>query len=307
MLEQTTERALFAKLTELGKLEWKRTWARMKAEDPIKFLQEGGVPTGIGNALFENVKNALPNYISPTKQAEIKDAHPRPLYTSFVLLDPTTFGKVLKGGLEFTWPDVGIPEKELEFHDAGLNLLNELAVQKLTADVMNYNIKATSTDLGIPMSETKRETIRKFSHDVAFFRSKSLKMFRGEIANMIGGKNKLDEFEKLIAKSATEHDRSGIDNFLNTVGNNNLDSFAVSLGKHLKKEGGLFWTSQKAWKNVWTATRHIGGITYIQYPGVINLNLSSHVSLPQVGIHETLHYLTHDETNFGLKRIKYKQ
>lgn len=289
---------------------WRRNWQTIKKESTLSELEENELSSKTSEGLFRMVTDSLPSYIPWQVRDKVVENHPTPLFNIAVISDPRRENALLRhSNLSYeVGVPVEVPEKDTEKYVLGINALNEIATDKVTEDIVNYQITAASTDVGIPMTENRRRLIRGFSREMQDILT-GYKTYRKKVQEALGDKATFAGLKTLVAQSAMSGDNEPVDTFLKDKGKGGLNQFAIELGSSLSTDQKI--QKQDKWKErlgiIATSLFRVGHV-YTRYPGVININAAPFPANISYGwVHETVHYLTTDENHFGLFKMQYSE
>jgi len=302
----------FEGIVHQSQKEWRERWQNIKSESTLSNLENSEVNPDLSQKYFDRLLDTLPGYVSSETRKHLKETHPTPLY-NLVLIDDPRRNKSMHEKSEMK-VDYVVPENINNEDDRicylnGLTALEEIAVDKLSKDIVEYNIKSYATDSGVPMTEASRKVARTVSK-VATEGFSGNNAYRNVLKGIAG--EKYEDLRQVAAETLMSGDKTKLENFLETNELGTLSEFSINFGRALWNDPEVQRYVAKVVSpgdsSVFATSLFRYGKVYKHYPGVIDLNLlPAAQSLTYGGIHETVHYLAKDSNRSGFIDIKFKK
>lgn len=240
-------------------LETQKKWRESKRPAYKEFSQAVDLPEKVTGKLVDTVLNNMPDFIPAHVKENIKRTHPDPIVAAGVLPDRRFFKDEYEVKLEKpSW----ISDEDTKDYQNGMVLLNEITTDTLATEVEEKMAKKNLWSRITGGIRKVTDKMFKYPHN------KNIK----KAEKILGGKEKFEDFRKKLVVAMLTGDKTEVDAQLGESGYQDLDRFALEIGREASYSKGLEWLT-KILKSERLAMIITGGHVDRTMPGIVSVNL----------------------------------
>jgi hypothetical protein len=212
-------------------IESQKRWKSLKKSPMKELSQSVDIPEAVSKNLVNLVVDNLPSYVSENFKQELKNNHPNPIIAASVLVDNRML--IDKTSVHISTPE-WLNDDDVEAWVNGLTVLNEIATDTLAHDVISNLGRKNKWFLPVAgVLNFDSKTVTAYTKGL----TKAEKIF--------GGKKKFESFRQNLILTMLTGDNGVINKQLGDLGYQDIDRFALELGREAKYTDDLEWLPKK--------------------------------------------------------------
>jgi hypothetical protein len=241
-------------------LETQEKWRSAKKFPLKQFSQAIDVPEVVSKNIVNIVIDNFPSYIPEDVRENLRENHPNPIVAVGFLTDKR-FGEMEPANFEFMGPSWLNEDDYTPWMD-GVEVLNEMANDTLAQETLkNLGRKNKWFAPIVAIADFEAKT------------GAAYKKAMSKVEKIFGGKDKFENFRQNLILAMLTGDNTVINAQLGDLGYQDIDRFALEIGREAKYSIGLDWLTNKFEKKE-VGSIFVNGSVNVLFPEIVNINLA---------------------------------